>query len=802
MNLRKTVRKSRLIQSGIILFALVCILAVYPARLIRERVSVTPPAGMPVYKSELLNTAGVIRQAFFASYDRIDSIDIYVSELVAGRYMKIDILDEREVYRIERVIDLGEEELPGFVRIPLGMQATVGERYRLTVRNHFSSYYVGYEGAGDQDEWLDGASYNWEHKPGLNLHMAITYDLPLGKGKSLLLMGGIALLALFLSYVTGRYFKAHPEKDSLYVSGSAVRVAGEAVCILFYGTLFFLNFPLRRFDARPLAYLFYALGIVLSALLTLLAIRRVTADVPVTGKKEEPLRPRHLAVTCLLALAIHYCVMYVNGVSDTIHAYYQQRQIACLAGVILLTLPFSHPVKRLSALPKRLSPYAYLTLVTGLALVLTRNTRTWVITLFVVFLLLYYSVAPLVKDGVWERIFYHAVELHFVASMGYCLLFRAFQAFQQIRYGMMFHTVTVTGEYLAMITVTGFAAFVYRMRQGKPSWKELLLFGTAVSYLIFTMSRIAFVSVGAALLIVLLLGTLRTKEAQEKGKGAAGYLRRFATRGLAALLAVVVIFPAAFTMQRILPAIAGRHVMLEGPEEQATSPRILGSPRWDSPYYVNPERFFKVFYARVLGGEELPYFYPEETSNYDEEGRQRYDDNGNSILEILIRLEQEAAAAQNAPDDASGAPQEAAPAQESAESAIEPPEAPADIAYEMSNGRTGIWEEYMQNLNLTGHTLMQPEGSSTVHAHNTYLQTAFDHGLIVGILFLIWIGVTIMEGARRHLVVFGAALAFAFESIGEWTFHLSNPAAMIFLLAIVPLFIRKEKAASPEEAGQ
>lgn len=45
----------------------------------------------------------------------------------------------------------------------------------------------------------------------------------------------------------------------------------------------------------------------------------------------------------------------------------------------------------------------------------------------------------------------------------------------------------------------------------------------------------------------------------------------------------------------------------------------------------------------------------------------------------------------------------------------------------------------MDNWNATGHTemgVLLPDGSISVHAHNTYLQVIHDHGLIVGIYFL------------------------------------------------------------------
>ena len=62
-------------------------------------------------------------------------------------------------------------------------------------------------------------------------------------------------------------------------------------------------------------------------------------------------------------------------------------------------------------------------------------------------------------------------------------------------------------------------------------------------------------------------------------------------------------------------------------------------------------------------------------------------------------------------------------------------------AEDFSNGRLEIFRVVYGNRhwNATGHTemgVLLPDGSISVHAHNTYLQVIHDHALIVGIYFL------------------------------------------------------------------
>ena len=59
---------------------------------------------------------------------------------------------------------------------------------------------------------------------------------------------------------------------------------------------------------------------------------------------------------------------------------------------------------------------------------------------------------------------------------------------------------------------------------------------------------------------------------------------------------------------------------------------------------------------------------------------------------------------------------------------------------EYANGRMDIFRAYLKELNLAGHDDMGailPDGSLAVHAHNIYLQVAYDHGLAVGAVFVL-----------------------------------------------------------------
>ena len=126
-----------------------------------------------------------------------------------------------------------------------------------------------------------------------------------------------------------------------------------------------------------------------------------------------------------------------------------------------------------------------------------------------------------------------------------------------------------------------------------------------------------------------------------------------------------------------------------------------------------------------------------------------------------------------------------------------------------TNGRLYIFSRYYERLNKVGHDdmgVMEPDGNYLAHAHNIYLQVAYDHGIPVGCVFLL-LGVGTMVQAviyyRRHrqdrecaLFPLALLLLFAVAGLTEWIFHPCCPIAHCLLLTIGPLLvdIRKDEA--------
>ena len=89
------------------------------------------------------------------------------------------------------------------------------------------------------------------------------------------------------------------------------------------------------------------------------------------------------------------------------------------------------------------------------------------------------------------------------------------------------------------------------------------------------------------------------------------------------------------------------------------------------------------------------------------------------------------------------------------------------------------------------------------HAHNIYLQVAYDHGIPVGIIFLLvgmisFIKSCIYYVKKKDVVAYAAlpaviTIAVAVMGLVEWVFHISNPCGLALLFVITPFFFRQEQ---------
>ena len=142
-----------------------------------------------------------------------------------------------------------------------------------------------------------------------------------------------------------------------------------------------------------------------------------------------------------------------------------------LAGVVILNtlrLLFTRKIKRISA------PYGILVGVFFVLLILYRNTRGWPIFLVCSFTLYYLRMSSGVKRKVLLHNIVNGILLHFVLTVGYCLLHRPYMYFQYYRYPFHFHTVTISAVNLLVAWCSAFSPCICCLPCREPGiWPSL-----------------------------------------------------------------------------------------------------------------------------------------------------------------------------------------------------------------------------------------------------------------------------------------------------------------------------------------
>ena len=420
--------------------------------------------------------------------------------------------------------------------------------------------------------------------------------------------------------------------------------------------------------------------------------------------------------------------------------------------------------------------YAGLLAVFFAMIIIFRNGRWWGVAMVVAFTLFY------LNYGMWEhkdRILVNiarGIIFQFSYATGYALLYRPYVTYRNARYTHIFHTVTITAAYLTMVECAAVVILLDKLKKSrklKDCWKELTLFGVVSSYMIFTMARTAFFSAGVTLLFALVVVSA--------GKGKRRLVNIGKNMGML-ILSVMVCFPVTFTAQRNIPALVSEPFLYEIEYSMYCPEDVMRGRKLDSVNFMRVGRFIDVFSEKIFGLPEGTFDVYGEIAEYERTHRDEDE-------------EQTDAKAQNVEIEASD--------QLVASLGEVPDDLPEDNDY--TNGRLDIFRSYFEQLNATGHEEMGAvleNGEIATHAHNIYLQVAYDHGIWVGILFVV-VGIVTFGASclyyhvKKDKITYAAlplvvTVAVAVAGMVEWVFHLSNPCGLLLMLVITPLVFKNE----------
>lgn len=397
-----------------------------------------------------------------------------------------------------------------------------------------------------------------------------------------------------------------------------------------------------------------------------------------------------------------------------------------------------------------------------LLMVVNRNGKLWPVGMTVTCLLFYLVSYTEAEKHRLMRHFMNGIIIHFLWMWVMCLCFRPYHYYRFNRYPMYFHTVASTGMYLVMVEAVVLVRLFDKMRRSgtvwRAAWKEWLLQAVVLGYTALSVSRTAFVAV-AGLLLVLLIAAAVVYRPRWKI-----YLLALGAGAGSALL----MLPVVYTLTRCVPAVVNRPVRLVGQEQFGEA--IVEGEEPDSPRYMTVEALLRLWGSR-LGTPEMS----EDRISSAEAGGMH-----------LVPLGMYASAGDT--------------------HLMEPEEGKADTALldHVSNGRFGIYLEYISRLNLNGHKEMgiSDNGIEAMHAHNSFIQIAYDFGIPAGLLYLgvlfgmlgrsaylIWRG---KDRSRMQFMTLVMLSAFVFVSMFEYTANQCLPLG--FASFFVLFTMRREKS--------
>ncbi len=843
--MRKIIYKSKAIETVILILALVVLVSLWPVRLFHETVSFSiPPVSGAM--TEVVDGERTVLQSFVAQYDHLADVKFYVREGSAGESFFVRLFNEGQVMIAEEEVLIEKDKLPGYVSVLMDVDTEVGKVYHLSVQGEESEVFLALETISVADVPFAGTLYYADSSmDGMNLAVDYDYSVPLRKGKVVLFGGATALLAASLIFLCRTYYRRSGH-DKLITVEQVVKAIGNPVVAVF--TIFCLAAVCMGACGNYLLdnTFFFISVLLLSGILFYGINHNRDGQEPVITagyiKKHVP----DLFQSVCIAGVIGGCCEYMAGLYDIHHAmaerkemiwfalaviamfkwreifnlynlvyvvaagiagsFYYRNEVALLAEksikeseidwniqvirhtVIIAILLGLIVIRTLIGLfKKKLArpAYGYAGLLMAFfgAVVVFRNGRWWTVALAVSFTLFY------LNYGMWERKeglllnVCRGIILQFMLATGYALLHRPYTTYRTARYPHIFHTVTTTAAYLVIVECAAMVILLYKCgksRKLRDTWKELVLFGVVSAYMLFTMARTGFMAVGIGLLTAVVV--MSAQKGKEK-------LVNMGRSLFSMALAVMICFPVAFTVQRTVPVLVSDPYMFE--YENFRDDTLRGR-KLDSVDVMRVGRFIDLFAEKIFGIPTGTFDLYGEIREY----KRTHGESGGKIGETGKAFDSlEWPVAEGSPEviEELVASADYVPGMEEEE-----PEA------DYTNGRLDIFRSYIEQLNMTGHEEMGAvlqNGEIATHAHNIYLQVAFDHGIFVGILFVFvglftFICAGIYYSRKKDIITYAAlplvvTAAFAVAGMVEWIFHLSHPCTVVLLMAVTPLLFRE-----------
>ena len=838
--MNQNVKLSKAISYVVIVLSALLFLAIWPVGLFQQTY-VSKSNEIIAMESDPVNVEHNVTQMFVGEGGELSAVDLYVCNDMRGETITFRLYDSSytEIFNTFYVVR-EKQEFPGFVHIPVGYDLIKDQEYYFTLEGLSADMTVAYEERETSTSIVNGfMSYAGIEIQRFNVIIRYEYRNPFVWWQVLLLGVGIAAVTAGLLWGIKQLFEKKAADREVKVH-NVFRAILNPIVILAGMILCLMIFPGRVFGTGIINYAFLGGSIVLLTVVLLYLINfKRSGDAPLLDIEQLKTKlPGYLQSFCI-AMALWYCYEYMNGLYD-IHHYYATRRmliwfllgIVCtyskkellkiwnflylaiasvasyfyakpyldleeegglyeldayimvIGGLVILLLVTNiiRLLLKKETLSKKLSiPYVLLfALLLGM-MVAFRNTRDWVTTMVVLFVLFYLRMWFWNKSDQILTIVGNGILLNFIFMVCYCMVHRPFNRYRLYRYGMGFHTVTVTGVYLSLILSVALVWFLlkyFKTKRLADTWPQLLVLIVANVYQLLTLSRTGYLASFVMEVLVVIIFCLKT--GKEKWKNMA---RCFGSM----VVLTVLFFPVVFTVTRIVPSFWNDPIYSD--VEVFGHQVFKGTPK-DSEYYIDIEYYWDKAGEKLLGTEE------EEVSSNDWDYELKQVESLCSAVYVGVRK-------QIFPQDVFVVNDDIVMASNTDEAED------WDTLDNVSNGRIAIFKDYISQWNLTGHEEMgfpASFGGDHAHAHNVFLQVIHDHGLITGIIFILFGVISfvvalvrfIKKKDMKDLLIVSVITAFAVSGMAEWNFHLCNPFGISIFMVVTPLLFKSRNVEKNE----
>lgn len=487
------------------------------------------------------------------------------------------------------------------------------------------------------------------------------------------------------------------------------------------------------------------------------------------GKIREFKRPIYLlySVLCIVALPLSYMWWNVHQA-----AIYRDRLLSAVLnvwvlGVFVIKMLLDVVIYRTKKL--HFSKIEMIGAIMLLWMFLSKNEDVWPLWYLIMFGLLYHTEYTIEDREQMKQGLLDGIILSFFVLQGAAFVFRPFDDASS-RYCGIYGNANMNALFYSIVFVA-FLLKLHLVRKNKDKkWKEILCFlfaGAMSGFILMTISKTAGIAMVAGYIIFVVLADLKQLR-MKAGKVVARIILMF--------ILILVTLPIDYCAVRYIPPIFHHPIWFDG---EYSEEKVHSWDPWNSDKYVSFSEVLNGISSRIgpyleLLGEKLTVQAAELPSE-------------DATTQIQTETAGETVAIASTEDNS---------IDEDAETEE------VDHRFDSSRGRLIIWQYYLQQGNLVGHSNQEGHGDTlgwyVWHAQNMFIQFWYYYGIPAAILFAIYVIMVLKKAFQKAwkeddteaLMVLLYFMLFAIYGLFEATWY---PGQMILLLSFfVPFFLQKK----------